>query len=240
MIKNFLFLAFICVLVSCEKEAVQPNSNDFVSTKTLKAGSSDYGDLPSELKDIVATGGASHSECDINESKQQLGLGQLGLVQLGGQSLLGTYAYFYAYNTSVIKLLDSSLPCQPNIPYFIFSYVEQDEVENSNEYSATFLLVSNPSYFDEVKVVDINWALNGQNNPVPVQSFTVDGLQIGESSSVACKVFATSNNLAVYAQEMEFDFGISIDPMVGSVVIEFESGYSYACTNTGLTPIIAP
>jgi len=53
---------------------------------------------------------------------------------------------------------------------------------------------------------------------------------------VACEVFSTDNKVSVYSQEMTFDFEISINPSV----IEYASGYSYACTNTGLAPIIAP
>jgi len=70
----------------------------------------------------------------------------------------------------------SSLPCQPNIPYFLFSFICQDDegdIRFTNKYSATFFLVLNPSYDSEVEVVDINWELNGQNDPAPIQSFTI-------------------------------------------------------------------
>lgn len=234
MIKNFFFLAFLCVLVSCQKESVELNSDEPISSKTMKTTSSGYGDLPVDVRDIIANGVDDHFGCEINNNKEALGGGLFG-----GSSSLGTYAYPYTINATPIRLLKSSLPCQPGIPYFIVSYLDKEGDSKGSEYSATFLLVSNPSYADQVRVVDIDWELNGQSETVPVQSFTINGIQIGESNSVACNVFSTANNVAVYSQEMTFDFELSIDLGVG-VVIEFGSGYSYACTNTGITPIIAP
>jgi len=231
MIKNFFFLAFICFLASCQKDAVQLHSNEFISSDKL-INSSDYEDFSFEVRDMIANGGEGHFGCEISNNRQSK----------NGAGSLGTYAYPLTSDMRPIFLLHSSLPCQPNIPYFLFNYVRKQRggIKASNKYSATFFLVVNPNYYSAVKVVDINWDLNGQNNPVPVQSFTINNLQIGESNSVTCQVFSTDNKSSVYSQEMTFDFEVLIDLGLGGTVIEYGSGYSYACTNTGLSPIIAP
>jgi len=238
MIKKIFFLAFICAVVSsCSKQTdtVQLNSNESVSSYKLSSASV-KGDLPTEVRDIIINGGDGHFDCDISNNRAVLGGGSSS-----GGSALGTYAYPFILNMNPIKLYNSSLPCQPGIPYFIFGNVDaQGQGKNSDEISATFRLVLNPSYFDPVKVVDVNWELNGQNDPAPVSSFTINDLQIGQSNSVTCEVFSTDNYATVYSQEMTFDFEILIDPQVGSAVIEYASGYTYSCASGGTFPIIAP
>lgn len=228
MIKNLFFIAFICALVGCQKNSVQLVGNELVSSDEL-TNSSSYGDLPSEIKEIIANGIDEHFACEISDNRPS---------KNGGS--LGTYAYPLTSDMSPIMLLHSSLPCQPNIPYFIFSHLKkQSLVKHSKAYSATFFLLLNPNYSSNVKVVDINWQLNGQNDSVPVQSFTINNLQIGESNSVVCQVFSTDNKSTVYSQKMMFDFEILLSLQTGAA-IEYVSGYSYACTNTGPSPIIAP
>jgi len=235
MLKNFLFLALVCALVGCQKDSVQINNNESAPSYK-KAGSNDYQNLPQEVRDIIANGGAGHNiSCEIsNDKKAAVNSGFFG-----GASALGAYAYPYSLGMSPIKLFASSLPCQPSIPYFIFSNLESEGDGKGSTYSANFHLVLNPSYFNSVKIVDIEWELNGQNILDPNQIFTLNDLQIGESNSVSCRVFSTENNITVYSQEMSFDFEILIDIDSGAV-IEFASGATYACTNTGIFPIVAP
>jgi len=228
MLKNFFLLAFICALVSCSKDSVQPNSNELVSADKV-TDSSDYVDLPLEVRDIIANGVEGHMGCEISDNKSS---------KNGGS--LGSYAYPLTSEMSSIFLLNSSLPCQPNIPYFIYNFLHKPGfIKNAAGYSATFYLVVNPNFSSNVKVLDVDWGLNGQNDPVPVKSFTVNNLQIGQSNSVSCEVFATDNKSTVYSQEMTFDFEVLLEIGTGAVV-QYGSGYSYACTNTGLSPIIAP
>jgi len=154
------FLAFVCVLAGCQEDTVEFNSNELVSSDKLTY-SSNYGDFPAEVNDMIANGGAGHFGCKASDK---------------------------------MFLLHSSLPCQPNIPYFLFSFVNQQGATRfATDYSATFFLVVNPNYNSHVKVVDINWDLNGENDPVPVKSFTINNLQMGESNSVTCEVFSTDN-----------------------------------------------
>gem|GEM_PF-5316936 len=156
-----------------------------------------------------------------------------------GSSSLGAYAYPFSFSMSSVKLYSSSLPCQPSIPYFIFSHLEEGGDDKASEYTATFRLVLNPSFFDAVKVVDVEWDFNGQTDPLSLQSITIDELQAGNSNAVSCRVYSTDNNVSVYSQEMTFDFNLLIDAVDGAS-IEFESGSQYACTNTGIFPIVAP
>lgn len=229
MLKKIFFFAFVCTIVGCQKVSVELNNNEIVSSDKLTS-SSDYGDLPSEAIELITNGVEKHVGCEADNNRQ-----------FKNTSGLGTYAYPLTDDMKPIFLLHSALPCQPNIPYFLNSFVsKRGSIKLINGYSATFYLVKNPSYNSSVKVVDIDWDLNGQNNSIPVQSFTINNILIGQSNTVTCEVFSTDNKSSVYAQEMTFDFQISIDPILNSTVIEFGSGYSYACTNTGLTPIIAP
>lgn len=215
MIKKMFFFAFICVLAGCQKDTVRFDSNELVSS---------YGYFPSDVNDMIANGGG-HLGCETSSN----------IEFKNRDGALGKYEYPLTPDMTPLFLLHSSLPCQPNIPYFLFNFVHPED----GKYAATFFLVANPNYSSQVKVFDIDWTLNGQNNPVPLKTFTIHDLQIGESNSVTCKVFATDNKVAVYSQEMTFDFEVLLDLKTG-VVIEYGSGYSYACTNTGLTPIIAP
>jgi len=202
MIKIFFFFAFICVLVSCQKDTDQLNSKEFVSSSTMKIDPSGYGDLPLDVIDFIAKGGADHVGCEVSNDRQAFDGGQFDIGPLDVSPTLGTYAYPYSFSINPVELLNSSLPCQPIVPYFIIGYIDkQTGVKNSDGHSATFLLVLNPNYFDPVQVVDVNWELNGQYDSVPVQSFTISGLQIGESSSVACRVFSTDDNVTVYSQD---------------------------------------
>jgi len=249
MIKKIFFLAFICALVGCQKEIVQLDYKELISSNKSNSSDSyklsdtpDFKDLPAEVKDIITNGGVGHFGCENIYNKPSAdGSSSLDITSFFGSSTssLGTYAYPYTLSMSPIKLYNSSLPCQPNTPYFIFSYLDSEGEGKNTKYSVAFHLVINPIYFNPVNVVDISWELNGLNNPGPVNIFTINDLHIGDSYSVACKVFSTENNTAVYSQEMPFDFEISIEPGTGPI-IEFVSGYSYACTNTGIFPIVAP
>lgn len=220
------FLAFVCVLAGCQKDAVQTNSNEFVSSDKLI--DTPYGYFPSEVNDMIANGGDGHFGCAISNHTESKSKG----------GTLGKYAYPLTPDMNPLILLRSSLPCQPNIPYFLFNFVKED-INVSGRYSATFFLVLNPTFNSKVRVVDIDWELNGQNDPAPVKSFTINNLQMGESNSVTCKVFSTDNKSSVYSQEMTFDFKVLLDINAGTS-IRYGSGYSYACTNLGLTQIIAP
>ncbi len=178
---------------------------------------------------MIAHLGDRHLGCEMSNDRQ-----------LKNGEGLGTYAYPLTSDMNPLFLPTSSLPCQPGIPYFIFSRINrQNGMFLSNNYSATFFLVANPSYNSEVDVLDIDWGLNGQNDEVSIRRFTVNNIQIGESNLVTCKVFSTDDEVSVYLQEMKFDFEISLSLGTG-LVIEYGSGSSYACTNTGLTPIVAP
>lgn len=226
MIKKIFILAFICTLIiGCKKDTVQLGDEELASSKL--SASSYHEDLPSEVRDIIANGGVGHFGCENTNRLQGLDGGSLG-----------AYAYPYTWSMRPLSLLNSSLPCQPNIPYFIFSHINSKHAGKS-DHSVTFRLVLNPSYFASVKVFGIDWELNGQNEPTPFISFTVDDLEVGESNSVTCRVFSTGNSVAVYSQEMTFDFNISVAVGTGAFV-DFESGSTYACTNTGIFPIIAP
>jgi len=153
---------------------------------------------------------------------------------------LGTSAYPYASNMSLIKLLNSSLPCQPSIPYFIYGSVDDQGGDIfSDGYSVTFRLILNPSYNSLVKVVDVNWELNGQNQ-ASVGSLTIDDLRVGQSNSVTCRVFSTDNNVTVYSQEMELDFRMLLNLGGGNPSIEYLSEYTFPCVSGGTNPIIAP
>jgi len=234
MIKKFFFLAFICALIGCQKDSVQPNTKKLVSSYNKLSNSSNQKDLPVEVRDIIANGGVGHFGCEVSNNKESLG-------GTDGGSLLGAYAYPYTANMSPVKLYNSSLPCQPSIPYFIFSYIDPESNNIfSGGYSITFHLVLNPNYFNTVKVVDVNWELIGQNDLVSSNNFTIDGLQIGESKSLTCKVFSTDNDVTVYSQEMELDFEILLNLGGGEPVIEYSSEYTFACPSGGTFPIIAP
>lgn len=244
MIKNVFFLAFICVLVSCQKDTFQLNSKDQLNSKELVtsyklSGPSDQRDLPSEVRDIIANGGAGHFGCEITNNRESSEVEFGGGVIVEEGSILGTSAYPYTLDMRPIKLFNSSLPCQPGIPYFIFGYIDDGDIF-SDDYSIDFRLVLNPNYFDNVKVVDINWELNGQSDSLPLGSFTIDDLQIGEFKSVTCRVFSTDDNVTVYSQEMELDFEISLNLDGGDPIIEYFSEYTFACPSGGTFPIIAP
>ena len=211
MIKKLFFIAFICALTSCQQETVQFDTQQATSHEL--SASSDYEDLPSKVRDIIANGGVGHFGCQTTSKKGVKGGGELG-----------NYAYPYTSDIRPIRLYASSLPCQSNIPYFIFS--------NIDGVSTTFRLVLNPSYFDPINVVDVNWELNGEDNPSAVQTLTINDLKMGESSSVTCTVFSSDNNLSVYSQEMTFDFQISRNLEAG-LVAEFTSGYTYTCSRGG-------
>ncbi len=222
MIKKIFFVAFICALMGCQKDTVQFDSNEAASTYKQ----SSYENLPSEVRNILINGGAGHFGCESSN--------RVPLVLNSG--VLGTYAYPYTSNLSPIKLYKSSIPCRPNIPYFIFGHAEGG---SKGLNSVTFHLALNPSYSGPVQVFDINWELKGENTSVPFKSFTIDDLQINESRSLTCRVFSTDNNLSVYSQEMTFDFKLLI-ALGSDPVVEFESGYTYACMNNGIFPIVAP
>jgi len=233
MIKKFFFVALICALVGCQKETVKVNNKKVVSSFKLSK-SLDQKDLPLEVRDVIANGGDGHFDCEISTNRESV---QAGL--LGGGSIFGSYAYPYTLNLRPIKLFNSSLPCQPNIPYFVFGYIDEGGGTFPGEYSITFHLVLNPSYNNAVKIFDVNWGLNGQNDSDPVGSFTIDNLQIGQSNSVICEIFSTDNDIAVYSKELPLDFEISLNPG-GDLVIEYSSDYTFACASGGTFPIIAP
>ena len=234
MFKKITALVLICALVSCSKETTHLNNSDIVSANQ-QTGSLDLAGVPSEVKDIIANGGVGHLGCEILHSNKK------GDLTLTGD--LGTYEYPYTSDLGFIILESSSLPCRPNIPYFIFGVAKRKVGfgnQNRNQYSATFYLVENPSYFDDIKVVDIDWSLNGQAETLlPFQSFRVNNLEAGESTSLACRVFATDDDATVYSQEMTFDFDVKLIDR-NSPEIEFRSGYVYACASTGIFPIVAP
>lgn len=234
MIKKIFFLAFICALVSCQKEAVQLDGKE-LSTSYKLSSSSDFKNLPAEVQDIISNGGAGHFSCEATTGRKPANLTVFG----SGSSSLGAYAYPFSFSMNPVKLFNSSLPCQPGIPYFIFSHIEGGGEGKVTEYTTTFRLVLNPSFFDSVKVVDVEWDLNGQTDPLSLQSLTIDELQAGNSNTVSCRVYSTDNNISVYSQEMTFDFNVLID-VVDGATINFESGSQYACTNTGIFPIVAP
>jgi len=108
MIKKLFFLAFICVLVGCQKDSVQININELVSSDKL-TNPSDYGDFPSEVNEFIVNGGAGHLGCEISNRQFKT---------VGTAGGLGTFAYPLTSDMTALFLLNSSLPCQPNIPYF--------------------------------------------------------------------------------------------------------------------------
>jgi len=109
MFKNFFFLALICVLVSCQKNAVQLISNELISSNTSSTDLPDQEDLPSEVKDIIINGGVGHFGCEVSKVAALDGGGVLG-------SSLGAFAYPYTSDMTPVKLYNSWLPCRPDIP----------------------------------------------------------------------------------------------------------------------------
>lgn len=224
MIKKFFIFVFVCTLIGCQKDAVQLDNIEVASSEMLVT--SDYENLSSGVRDIIINGGSGHLECETSNKV------------LDGESL-GSYAYPYTSDMTPLQLYKSSLPCQPSIPYFLFGYVSSNQNAGKTEHSINYRLVSNPSYFDSVDVVDVRWKVDGQNDPVAVRGLKMNDLKVGESHSITCRVFSTDDNLSVYRQQMTFDFEVSIDIETGPF-IEYGSGSTYACTNTGIFPIIAP
>ncbi len=230
MFKKIFALVLICVLVSCQKETVQLNNTDLVSSN-VETYSTDLGDLPPEVRDIINNYSARHASCEanaINSNKRS---------SLSGA--LGTAAYPYTSDLRNVMVPNSALPCRPDIPYFLLGVTKpKTDDKGEDEYSATFYLVKNPNYFDNINIVDVDWSSNGDVGFSPVQRHKINNIKIGDVLSVSCEIFATNNTSMVYSQDLTFEFDITTH--INTPVIQFSTGYTYACTNTGLSPIIAP
>lgn len=227
MFKKIITLFCVCALAGCSKDSIhQLDAEDHASYVVLD--SPDFEESVALNQDGSLNGVFAHTSACVSSSKIP--------VILGGA--LGTYAYPYEPSMTPMKLFRSSLPCQPNIPYFIYSHMNS-EGNSKTGHSVTYRLTLNPFFFNDVKVVDVEWEFNGKTQSSLPRQLIVDNLKANQTNSVICRVFATSDNAAVYSQELEFDFKVLLDLLNGSYV-NYESGYSYACTNTGLAPIIAP
>jgi len=235
MFKKIIGLVLICALVSCEKSGLQSDINEQVSASRGTKGSTETKGADGIIS-LPGSGNSGSGLGSVDNDVRDLTNGLLGNVVNNYPSGFGTIDMMYEY----------SLPCQPDIPYFIFGNATTNDDGYGLEYGASFTLVLNDDYYESIDIVDIQWDMDGQPGVLPTQSFSITDLGTG-NHTITCQVYTTNDNSTVYMNELTFEFSIDASLPNDPEISYRGAGEIYTCLNadpdgprTGTFAIICP